>query len=190
MTARAQAAEQTGERIVDAMLRRFATHPYDHIRLEDVASDAAVTVQTVIRRFGGKPGLMTATVERELGRIAAARSAAAPGEPADTIDALAAHYEQYGSLILKMYAEAHLVPGLPEIAGRGREYHLDWCRSAFAAHLDTRGDPAARERRLAQLVAVCDATTWRILRQDMGLDPEQTRLALAELVHPLLREPG
>lgn len=187
MTARADSVEQTGERIVDAMLDRFATHPYDRIRLEDVATDAGVTVQTVIRRFGGKPGLMTATVERELGRIVAARSAAAAGEPADTIDALAAHYERYGSLILKVYAEAHLVPGLPELAAQGRRHHLAWCRQAFAADLDPGGDTAARERRLAQLVAVCDATTWRILRQDMALDAEQTRLALAELVRPLLR---
>ena len=52
MTARADAAERTGERITDAMLRRFAELPYDRIRLEDVAAVAEVTVQTVIRRFG------------------------------------------------------------------------------------------------------------------------------------------
>lgn len=186
MSARAEAAELTADRIVDAMLERFADAPYERIRLEDVASDAGVTVQTVIRRFGGKPGLMTTTVERELARIVAAREAAMHAGPAQTIRSLVAHYERYGALILKMYSEAPLVPGLPEVAARGREYHLDWCRRAFADHLDHVGDAVARRRRDAQVAAVCDATTWRVLRFDGGLDPAQTELALLELLEPLL----
>ncbi len=186
MSARADAAELTGERIVDAMLERLAATPYDRIRLEDIASDAGVTVQTVIRRFGGKPGLMTTTVERELGRIAAAREAAAHASPTETIRALVDHYERYGGLILKTYAEAPLVPGLPELAARGREYHLDWCRRAFGDHLDPGGDESIRRRRLAQVIAICDATTWRILRLDGGLDPDETEQALLELLAPLL----
>ena len=77
MTVRAKDAELTAERIVDAMLARLASTPYEHIRIEDVAADAGVTGQTVIRRFGSKPALMNATVERELARIVAAREAAA-----------------------------------------------------------------------------------------------------------------
>ena len=76
MTARADAAERTGERISDAMLRRFTELPYDRIRLEDVAADAGITVQTVIRRFGSKHGVLAATVERELTRLATERVAA------------------------------------------------------------------------------------------------------------------
>ena len=56
--------------------RRFAELPYDRIRLEDVAADAEVTVQTVIRRFGSKHGLLAATVEREFTRLATERAAA------------------------------------------------------------------------------------------------------------------
>ena len=40
MEARAAAAARTGERILDAMLERFARLPYDQIRLEDVAAEA------------------------------------------------------------------------------------------------------------------------------------------------------
>lgn len=46
-----------------------------------------------------------------------------------------------------------------------------------------------RQRRLAQAVALCDAATWRILRQDGGLSPQQTEAALAELLLPLLVPP-
>src|SRR6478736_8237926 len=96
MTARAKDAELTAERIVDAMLARLASTPYEHIRIEDIAADAGVTGQTVIRRFGSKPALMNATVERELGRIVAAREAARGSSPDETVRALVEHYERYG----------------------------------------------------------------------------------------------
>lgn len=184
MSARADAAQLTADRIIDAMLARLVTTPYEHIRIEDVGADAGVTGQTVIRRFGGKPGLMNATVERELGRIAEAREAAARATPAETIRDLVVHYERYGALILKTYGEAPLVPGLPEIAARGRAFHVDWCRRVFA--LDPALTPAESARRLAQVIAICDATTWRILRFDGGLDPAQTETALAEMLLPLV----
>ncbi len=188
MTTRADAAHQTAERIIDAMLDRLESTPYEHIRIEDVASDAGVTGQTVIRRFGGKAALMTATVERELGHIAAAREAAAQSSPQETIRELVVHYERYGALILKTYSEAPLVPGLPELAARGRAFHVDWCRRAFA--LDPSLGEAERARREAQIIAICDATTWRILRFDGGLDPEQTETALGELLAPILSRAG
>ncbi|GAA1960069.1 hypothetical protein GCM10009717_28500 [Agromyces allii] len=187
MSARAESAGRTGERILDAMLARFADSPYEHIRLDDVAADAQVTVQTVIRRFGGKSGLMVAVVERELGRIVEARELVASPQPDVVLAELVRHYERYGALILKMYAEASLVPGLPELAVRGRVYHVDWCRRVFADRLPVEG--SLRARRLAQVVAVCDATTWRILRADGGLAPAEVEVALAELLDPLLDAP-
>ncbi len=183
MTGRAKDAEATAERIVDAMLARLASIPYEHIRIEDVAADAGVTGQTVIRRFGSKPALMNATVERELARIVAAREAAAHASPVETIQDLVVHYERYGALILKTYSEAPLVPGLPEITARGRAFHVDWCRRAFA--LPSLPDREVA-RRSAQIVAICDANTWRILRFDGGLDPGETEIALREMILPLL----
>ena len=43
-----------------------------------------------------------------------------------------------------------------------------------------------RRRRLAQLVAICDVYTWKLLRRDAGLGRRQTELALVELLGPLL----
>lgn len=183
MTARAKDAELTAERIVDAMLRRLESTPYEHIRIGEVAADAGVTGQTVIRRFGNKAALMTETVERELARIVSARDAAAHGSPADTVHNLVVHYERYGALILKTYSEAPLVPGLPEITARGRAYHVEWCRRAFPLPSLPHREVT---RRTAQIVALCDATTWRILRFDGGLDPAETETALEEMLLPLL----
>ena len=186
MSNRATAAERTGDRIADAALEVYAQLPYEQIRLDDVAARAGVTVQTVIRRFGSKPGLITAMAERELGRIAEARVRQRGATPAEVLHELVGHYERYGALILKVYAEAGQVEGLPELAARGRAYHVGWCRDAFAETLAGVADDDVRRRRVAQLTAICDATTWRILRADGGLDPEQTETALAELVRSLL----
>ena len=186
MTARAEAAERTGQRVIDAMLGLYADVPYDRIRLEDVAAKADVTVQTVIRRFGTKHGLLAATVERELSRLAADREAAVGESPEGTLHSLVRYYEDHGALILKLYAEAGQAPGVPELAARSRSYHVSWCREAFAERLDGTPDQATRTRRLAQVVAVCDATTWRILRFDGGLSAQQTEEALLEMLLSLL----
>jgi AcrR family transcriptional regulator len=186
MSTRSEAAGQTADRLLDAMLARFATTPFERIRLEDVAADAGVTVQTAIRRFSGKAGLLLAVVERELGSIAAAREAAAQAKPAETVTALVAHYERYGHLILKTYAEAPLVPGLPELAARGRAFHVDWCTRTFGGHLPAALDDDQRRLRLATVVALADATTWRILREDGGLSPAEVERALSGLLLPLV----
>ncbi len=186
MTARAEAVQRTGTRITDAMLRRFAELPYDQIRLEDVAEDAGVTVQTLVRRFGSKHGLLAATVQREQTRLAEERAEAMGHDPSITLRRLITYYEHYGLLILKLYAEAHQAPGVPEHAERARAYHVNWCRQAFADALRAIEEPSLRVRREAQIVALCDAHTWRILRFDGHLSMRQTESAIAELLLPLL----
>ena len=47
-------------------------------------------------------------------------------------------------------------------------------------------DAATHARRMAQVVAVCDAYTWKRLRRDAGLTPADTETALLELLEPLL----
>src|SRR5512135_1546903 len=69
MQARAEAAAATAERILDAATEIFWETPVDQISMDDVARRAGVTVQTVIRRFGGKGGLMAAAAAREAERV-------------------------------------------------------------------------------------------------------------------------
>jgi AcrR family transcriptional regulator len=73
MGARAEAAEETGRRIVEAFLGRVMTEWYDQITLDRVAEDAGVTVQTVVRRFGSKEGVLAVAVKELAERINASR---------------------------------------------------------------------------------------------------------------------
>ena len=185
MVARAQSAAATGERILDAAVEVFWELPGENVSLDEVARRAGVTVQTVIRRFGGRDGLFAAAAEREADKVARQRDEAPAGDPAGAVRALVDHYEEMGDRVLVLLAEEQRAPQLREIADRGRDYHRDWCARVFAAALDGR-EGVERRRRLAQLVAVCDVYMWKLLRRDAGLSRRQTELALVELLEPML----
>ena len=187
MVARAESAAATGERILDAAVEVFWELPREQITLDEVARRAGVAVQTVIRRFGGGEGLFAAAVERETERVRRQRAQAPVGDVAGAVRVLLDHYESLGDRVLKLLAEAEHHPGLREVADRGRVLHGEWCARVFAPALEGRVG-VERSRRLAQLVAICDVYTWKLLRRDAGLSRRQTELALAELLEPLLEE--
>jgi AcrR family transcriptional regulator len=185
MVARAEAAAATGERILDAAVEVFWESLGGQASLEEVAHRAGVSVQTVIRRFGGRDGLMAAAVEREAQRVVEQRELAPVGDAPGAVRILVDHYEELGDRVLKMLSEEDRVPALREIADRGRQLHREWCERVFAPALEglTGVD---RERRLAQLVAICDVYTWKLLRRDAGLSRRQTELAMVELLKPIM----
>jgi AcrR family transcriptional regulator len=185
MVARAEATAATAEHILDAAVEVFWELPTNQISLDEVARRASVTVQTVIRRFGGRDGLLAAAVERESEKVRLQRDEAGPDDPEGAVGILVEHYEVMGDRVLKMLAEEERVPGLQPIVDVGRTGHRAWCARVFAPALDgLRG--LQRERRLAQLVAVCDVYTWKLLRRDAGLSRRQTELAVLEILSPWL----
>ena len=187
MGARAEAAAATAERILDAAEALFWDEPGRDRTLDEVAQRAGVSVQTVIRRFGGREGLEAAAYERSLARTREQRDEAPPGDAAAAVAVLVSHYEAQGEGVLRMLADEHRRPALAAIVESGRAVHVAWCEQVFAPALaPLRG--VARERRLAQLVTVCDIYTWKLLRRDRGLSRRQTELAIRELLHPLLEE--
>jgi len=188
MVARAASAAANGERVLDAAVEAFWERPTDQISLDDVARRAGVTVQTVIRRFGGKDGLLAAAIERESGRVRQERDPASVTDAAGAVAQLVAHYEAMGDRVLRMLAEETRVPALRQVADRGRRAHRDWCERVFASALAGLS-VARRDRRVAQLVAVCDVYTWKLLRRDAGLSRRQTELAMLELLKLLLEVP-
>lgn len=185
MKARADAAAATAERILDAAIELFWERPSVDVPLEEVAHRAGVSVQTVIRRFGGKEGLLWAAAEREGRRIGEQRSQASPGNLTGTVSVLVDHYEEFGDRVLRMLAEEERAPTLTPIVNEGRTLHREWCARIFGGALDRRSG-VERERLLAQLIAVCDVYTWKLLRRDSRLSRRQTELAIRELLNGLL----
>jgi AcrR family transcriptional regulator len=163
--ARAEAAEANAERILDAFARRLETSWFDEIRLEDVAREAEVSVQTIVRRFGGKDGLLTAVHER-FGREVMTRRQVVPGQAAEALEALLEDYELSGDLVIRALAQEARHPALKRMTDKGRAGHRAWLAGVFEPQL-ARLPAGARQARLDALVAATDVYIWKLVRRDM-----------------------
>jgi AcrR family transcriptional regulator len=187
MGARAEAVAETGHRILSAAIGLYTERYYDQVSLEDVAARAGVTVQTVLRRFGNKEGLIEAASEEARGRVSSQRDEAPVGDVAGAVANLVDHYEVWGDGVLRLLTQEDRVPAFRLATDAGRAMHREWVERTFAPLLaQRRGE--SRERLLAQLVAVCDVYVWKVLRRDLGLSREQTELALGEMISALAPE--
>jgi AcrR family transcriptional regulator len=183
MGARAAATAATRDRILDAAQEMLARVTGDS-SLEDVALSAGTTVQTVLRHFGSKEGLLDAVTRRASEIVRHERAQVPVGDVPAAVRNLVRHYERWGDLVMRMLAEERRRPIVRKATDRGREVHYEWVARTFEPQLSgLRG--AARERRTAQLVAVCDIYVWKLLRRDMKLGILQTEMAVIELIEGL-----
>ena len=65
-TRRQEQARQTREAILDAARRRFLDHGYTATTIAAIAGDVGVSVDTIYKTFGGKPGLVRQICEKAL----------------------------------------------------------------------------------------------------------------------------
>lgn len=185
MTARADAAAQTQQAIIDAAIRLVGDRPWDEVSLADIAETAGVTVQTVLRRFGSKEGLTAAASEVAGKAVREARWLPVPGDVGGAMAALHAHYEAWGERSLRFLAQEERSPTMARVTANGRALHHEWVDHVFGPWLKVkRGEVRTRLR--ASLVAATDVYVWKIMRKDLGLDPKATALAMHELVAKLL----
>lgn len=184
MSARAAATEATRERIVQAAAQAFGEHWYEDVTLRGVAAEAGVALQTVVNHFSSKEALFAAAAERTAAEIHQVRWGVTPGDVDGAVRALVEDYERTGDGIVRMLAIEERVPVVRPTLELGRQGHQQWVEHVFAAALHGRQGPS-RARRVAQLVAVTDVYTWKLLRRDKGLDRTQTVSAMCELVAAL-----
>jgi AcrR family transcriptional regulator len=188
MKARAEAAEATRTKILDAAEDAFEELQFDEITLTAVAERAGVSVQTILRHFESKDTMFVASLLHTGAKMAGDRGVVPVGDLEQVVDELVDHYEQHGNRVLRMLSQEDREPVLKQLADLGRAYHLEWCKQAFGSAL--RGLPRTeRERRVAQFVAGTDIYTWKLLRRDRGLSRRQTKLAMRELLEPLTKAP-
>jgi len=179
-TARAEAAEATGRRIIDAFLARLMDGWFDEITLDAVAEDAGVTVQTVIRRFGGKEGLLAGAV-KVMGAQIEAQRASPPGDIDRLVENLIADYEKTGDAVIRLLALEPRHPAVKAVVDFGRTTHRRWVSAAFAQELN-RLEPSERQRALDGFVTVTDVYTWKLLRRDMGRSARATATMMKDLI--------
>jgi AcrR family transcriptional regulator len=99
MTARAASAAATGERIIDAVVGLAEEQLLATISLDLVAARAGVTVQTVLRRFGSRAGLIEAATARAQDDVRDERRTPVGDLPA-AMTVLVDHYEKSLDLLV------------------------------------------------------------------------------------------
>ncbi len=185
MTARAEAAERTRLRILDAMVGLAGSRLLVDISLDDVASEAGVSVQTVLRRFGSRAGLVDAAYTHAVAEVETERQAPV-GDVAAAVAVIVEHYERRGDGVVLMLAQEGSDETVRRITDNGRRMHREWVQTVFAPHLPSSG--AAREARVDLLAVATDVYTWKQLRRDRGLDTTTTTRRIHELVAALIAQ--
>lgn len=179
MGARARAVKETRTRIVDAMFDLVSTRLLKDISLDDVAARAGVSVQTVLRHYGSRSGLLQGTGEYAAARIERERSAPV-GDIGRAMRVLLDHYEKDGRTALHFLVQENDDPLIAGITANGKAKHRTWVASVFAPCLG--GD----EMLLDLLVVATDVYTWKLLRLDRGLSQPRTQERMVALVRAVL----
>lgn len=184
MTARSEAAERTRARILDATVALATSRLLAEISLDDIAAEAGVSVQTVLRRFGSKAGVIEAAHALAIGEVAQERQAPV-GDVPTALAVLVDHYERRGDSVALLLAQEGSDEQVRRITEAGRRLHREWVQVVFAPYL-----PAGEQgdELVDLLVVVTDVLTWKQLRRDLRLDRPTTELRMRRLVTALVHD--
>jgi AcrR family transcriptional regulator len=179
MGARAQAVEDTRTRIREALFELGTTRVFSEISLEDVAQQAGVSVQTVLRHYGSRAALIESNIEYAIDRVARER-VAPEGDVDAALRVLVDHYELRGDTVLLMLAQEAGDEQVRRLTDNGRRMHRDWVRTTFASV------GADREDLVDLLVVATDVYTWKLLRRDRGCSRVTTEQRMKTLVNAVV----
>ena len=180
MRARAEQAERTRARILDAAIELSAERPIAACTLPAVVERAQVSVQTILRIFGTREGLFEAARAHGEAAVRAERLAD-PDDVEASLDSLADHYELRGDAALLLLGQESWEPFAARITASGKRFHREWVESVFARTLE-RLSGTRRIEGLDLLVAATDVTTWKLWRRDRALGRDETLARMRELV--------
>ena len=186
MTARARSTEETRRRILTATIDLHLQRPAAGIGLEDIATRADVSVQTILRHFGSRDGLVAAATAQAQEDVREERRTPV-GDVAAAVEVLMSHYEARGDSVLVLLAQEDTEAFAREITSGGKQLHRAWVAETFAPYLTDDDDDD--QSLLDLLVVATDVYTWKLLRRDRSLSRATTSARITRLVTALLPEP-
>ena len=184
MTKRAAGAEETRLRILGAVLELATEKLSVEIVLTDVASRAGVTVQTILRQFGGRDALFDAALEFGAAQIETEREAPV-GDIDRALEVIVAHYELRGDWVIALLGQEASDERIRRVTTPGKAVHREWVSTVFAPQLSGLAEPVAAAV-IDLLVVATDVYAWKLLRRDRGLDRDTTRARMRQLVLAVL----
>jgi AcrR family transcriptional regulator len=181
-SAREDAAQSTRVHILDAAIAlAYETGRVD-VPLDRVAERAGRSVQTILRHFGSRDGMIEAAVQRGIAEAVDERRPP-PDDVPGALRLLVEHYERRGAFMLRLLALG--AEGDAESATQpGRLLHRAWVEEVFADEIAASRDAAALTD---TLVVATDLYTWKLLRLDRGLPAATVCSRMATMVSALTR---
>jgi AcrR family transcriptional regulator len=191
---RADAAEQTRRRVLDALYRRLCEAPAEPVAVERVASMAGVSRSTVYLVFGSRAGLFDALADDLRGRGGFELPAGGDGGDARadlraSIRAAVPLFAEHRQVLRVLYSMAALDPravgGAVERMGRGRAEGLAWHAERLAGQDALR--PGLTPARAADLLwAVTGFEFFDQLHSGRGLPAETVADLMVEAAERLV----
>lgn len=182
-------AEVRRKHILQCSARVISDATDDEFRLEDVAQAAGVSVQTILRAFGSKDGLMVATLETEApDAVDFTAFANIEVNDLDTfVRTVFSVYDKIGDLVIRALADEHRSPVFQKSLDVGRMYHKDWVSQVFAPNIERR-PPEERQVLFHALLTATDIYIWKILRRDEALSLEDSVATVTFTLKALIQE--
>ena len=185
MRARAEQADRTRTRILDAVLELVGERPLVACTLPAIAERADVSVQTVLRIFGSRDDLFEAARDRTNADVVAERLADPDDVPA-SLASLVDHYELRGDTVLLLLGQEGWEPFAARVTERGKRIHRDWIAVVFARKLEALAEPRRTEA-VDLLVAATDVSAWKLWRRDLGRSRDEALARMQELATSVTR---
>lgn len=193
MRTRAEGVARTRARILEATWTLTGEVLLAQLSLDAVAARAGVSVQTVLRQFGSRAGLLEATRQHATSAVEAERRPPV-GDRSEAMRVLLDHYELRGDAVLLLLSQESSDPLVRSITDQGRRLHREWVRTVFADELAPAGtaedarDAASELEDL--LVVATDVFTWKLLRRDRDLSRTRTEARMNRLADAVLAAAG
>jgi AcrR family transcriptional regulator len=181
-TARAAAAESLRHRIVAAFHNLLLTRWIDEITLDELAVSVGTTRQTVIRLFGGKDGLLEVVMDLVRAEAVPRTSMSADVSGRAALEALIAHYEAVGDMVVRFLAQEERHSALRPLLAQGRLEHRAWVTERFGSTQSGLSE-LERERQITRLIVATDIYTWKLLRRDFGKSQDEVLLLMVDIIN-------
>lgn len=181
---RAETADETRRRIVEATYALHAERGIADTSMKDIAARAGVSVGTVYHHFPTYPDAIAACGAHTAEAVPAPTEAifeGASGRPERVERLVAALFDYYGRIpaLASVRRDRHIAPALEEFAGQEARNRLHLAARAIGAR--------GRDRSTAVVAALVDLEVYRAL-QRQGLNAAQSADQIAAIVNCWLNQ--
>jgi AcrR family transcriptional regulator len=183
MTARAESAAATKQRILQSAHRLLLAHSFEEMTVDMIAAGANTTARSVLRLFDSKEELLAQALH-SLGQFGLAPITR------DDVEALVKgtydFYEKIGDTVIRWLADEPRIAAMHEHLSIGRQHLRAWVAEAFASELGQLHGSAARRELHDALIVAFDVYTWKLLRRDFGLSRRDAQARTLRIIRGLI----